>query len=63
VGQVKQLAAAGNLHPNRLRHIGDRIATALPRREDADLRLALRIDSAVEKTDPRMPSAGIAAGG
>ena len=53
--QIKQLL----IGPNRLRHVHDHVVGFLPRREDADLGLALRANGPFQEADPRMPSAGI----
>ena len=55
VGQIGQ----PQVRPDRLGHIDHEVAGVIPRRENADLRFALRPNGPVEKADPRMPPAGI----
>ena len=55
VGEVIQ----SQVRPNGLRNIDHHVAAALPRSEQANLGIALRMNRALKKSQPRMPATRI----
>ena len=55
VGQIIQ----PQVGPNCFRNIDHHVAAALPRGEQADLGIALRMNRALKESQPRMPTTGV----